>query len=394
MHFLLAGLNLFFTTIFFKLINQKFLKYNLLKIDCVPNKILKFNIMRTIIYKYCLLLSAVALITACENEDIDPASTSNNSGSLTKTKSLNSKSGGLDDQDFADFIKVIMDEETDLSGNYYAGEGLALTESATEYRLRNDEEVPMETVTFDTTYTVNVVNNGGTLEISATDLEQLNQDIHTDLYDHANSYDFNDPVNTEKIISTIDLEWDQLVAGDNVVTLYYGLSKLRHYPTGPCNETKYWHPVLDQGGCNGNPATKGDARQEINEIVNFRNCNPHFIDCNTGHHFVKNISHTKKIAEDNSNYTIKSIYFGTNLTACYSPAKINEWADSCIWISQDPKFLPTGKKLQNIAVSWKLIGSSDPQYPTYYFHTYQYFYAECNSGLTYNWSARPRPTFP
>jgi len=59
--------------------------------------------MKTLHYKFILILTAVALITACEDENIDPVSNSSN-GSSTKTKSLNTKSAGFDAETFGNFL--------------------------------------------------------------------------------------------------------------------------------------------------------------------------------------------------------------------------------------------------------------------------------------------------
>src|SRR5690554_6942128 len=218
--------------------------------------------------KLTILIALAALMfTSCEKDDVNqPNNRTMESNSKKKAGAIN-KSSELFDA-VVDFIDGI--EGDTLSVNHLAEDALMYTEATLNYRLTSDEYLPSESEIFNTTYDVPIYSDGGQLYISAAEIQMMNDNLYNEIYTQADNFNFDNGNKDGKILTVIDIEWGTLSSGSQTIDIEYTLSNFKDVPilVGECDAELSWYPIFDMGGCNGNPATSGDAAQVISRIVN------------------------------------------------------------------------------------------------------------------------------
>ena len=155
------------------------------------------------------VFSAALMLTACEKDNVNSPSqgqdfTKNNS----KSKTINNKSGDSfpDDywDDLSDFVTDVMDDNS-LSSMEFE-KALYYTESAQDYQLTfiQSSTVASRVMGDELDFQINI--QSGQTDLSATELEELNNDIYDDIANQASilANSENDTV----AIETVDLTWD------------------------------------------------------------------------------------------------------------------------------------------------------------------------------------------
>mgnify|MGYP006195235341 CR=1 FL=1 len=307
----------------------------------------------------------------CSKESVDPIA---DQSQLIKSKNIANKSDGNIEAELEPFIiSIIEDNENIVERN--PEDVLLYTEATLNYRLVNEKELPSESAVVEIVADLNVEEGqNGSLIVVPHDILSFNDQLYTEIAGIATTYSFQN-TSLSKIVSVVDLEWGLLSVGNNPVTVHVVISNYVSN-TPSCQFNDSWYPAANDGGCGGNPATTSDAAQEINRRVNHKNCNQFLL-----HSYPYNppyialwYSIQKKGPHQYpySKYSITSIFFGYK-TECLSSVRLNELADSCIWIGNEEKPPSSDIYLRNIVVDFNPVTSSQP---VSYAHTYSYFYGK------------------
>jgi len=175
-----------------------------------------------------MTLSLMLSFTACEKEgsDILPNSAQNTN---SKSSATPTKSGGGFPSDYWDnlqqFIFDVM-EGNDLS-NMEVEKALYYTESALDWRLVNEDSSHFtDIIVHEKQYIVgNLSEENEEFYISGTALETLNDDIYSDIFNHANTVA--DTSEVLVVVHVVDLTWEVDAGGSATVNAktYYGRQK-------------------------------------------------------------------------------------------------------------------------------------------------------------------------
>jgi len=212
-------------------------------------KITKFQKMKNL--NILLAFIITFMFFGCEKEQ----TTNPNSTALNKTKSNYSIEKSEEDlfTEVMGFIEATTNHT--LIENLNAQDALLFTEAAMNYRLTNDEHLPSESKSFSLNYEVEVLTDGVDLYIEANEIQAMNDYIYDFIYQEAEDYVFENGNKDGKIISIVDFKIENLNAGLYSIAVEYTFSNFSSTPLpASCDVNLSWYPVMNDGGCNGNPA--------------------------------------------------------------------------------------------------------------------------------------------
>lgn len=172
-----------------------------------------------------LVASIIMFATACEKENTSPISTNKNINVKSDNKHL--KSEEEFDENFLDdieeFILTIVDEE-EFDSNMELKKALYYTETTLDWRLTGRLDDKVERRESGTQFEYNITaskNNEDVLELTSTQIINLNSDIYDDIANEAG--DLSDSTSMDISVDIIDLEWEINEGTGGVIVFASGL---------------------------------------------------------------------------------------------------------------------------------------------------------------------------